>query len=87
MAHASNPVPPRWQNYPEAWRAALFGRYVANTLFITALGMTAELITAEAPQWHWLMAMSTVIALPMLIVFFLAQRYFVEGIALTGMKG
>lgn len=41
----------------------------------------------EAPQWHWLMAMSTLLALPMLAVFFLAQRYFIEGISLTGLKG
>ncbi|MGE5572254.1 MAG: carbohydrate ABC transporter permease [Bacteroidota bacterium] len=41
----------------------------------------------EAPQWHWLMAMSTVLAVPMLVTFFLAQRYFIEGISLTGLKG
>ncbi|MCS7221849.1 MAG: carbohydrate ABC transporter permease [Anaerolineae bacterium] len=41
----------------------------------------------EPPRWHWLMAMSTVIAIPILAVFFLAQRYFIEGIALTGIKG
>lgn len=40
------PSPPRWENYPEAWKAAPFGRYLANTLFITVLGMTAELISA-----------------------------------------
>jgi multiple sugar transport system permease protein len=41
----------------------------------------------EAPKWHWLMAMSTVIALPILLIFFLAQRQFIEGITLTGLKG
>jgi len=43
--------------------------------------------TNEAPQWHWLMAMSTMIALPILTIFFLAQRQFIEGITLTGLKG
>jgi multiple sugar transport system permease protein len=33
------------------------------------------------------MAASTVITLPLLIVFLLAQRTFIRGIALTGMKG
>jgi multiple sugar transport system permease protein len=33
------------------------------------------------------MAMSTVIALPILAIFFLAQRQFIEGITLTGLKG
>ncbi|HRR91754.1 MAG TPA: carbohydrate ABC transporter permease, partial [bacterium] len=30
---------------------------------------------------------SIVVTLPCLVVFFLAQRYFIQGIALTGMKG
>jgi multiple sugar transport system permease protein len=42
---------------------------------------------SEAPKWNWLMAMSTLIALPILLVFFLAQRHFIEGITLTGIKG
>jgi multiple sugar transport system permease protein len=42
---------------------------------------------SEAPKWNWLMAMSTLIALPILVVFFLAQRQFIEGITLTGLKG
>jgi multiple sugar transport system permease protein len=41
----------------------------------------------EAPKWHWLMAMSTLIALPILVIFFVAQRQFIEGITLTGLKG
>lgn len=41
----------------------------------------------EAPKWHWLMAMSTMIAIPILVIFFLAQRQFIEGITLTGLKG
>ncbi|HEY65694.1 MAG TPA: carbohydrate ABC transporter permease [Caldilineae bacterium] len=40
----------------------------------------------EPPKWHWLMAMSTVIAIPILTIFFLAQRYFIEGLTLTGLK-
>jgi multiple sugar transport system permease protein len=38
-------------------------------------------------SWAYLMAASLVTMLPVLIVFFLAQRLFIEGIALTGMKG
>lgn len=41
----------------------------------------------ESPKWHWLMAMSTLIAIPILVLFFFAQRYFIEGITLTGIKG
>ncbi|MGQ9554232.1 MAG: carbohydrate ABC transporter permease [Anaerolineae bacterium] len=38
-------------------------------------------------QWNYLMAASLVVMLPCLILFFLAQNYFIQGIALTGMKG
>lgn len=37
--------------------------------------------------WNLLMAISTVITLPMIIVYFLAQKYFVEGITFSGLKG
>ncbi|MGQ9629203.1 MAG: carbohydrate ABC transporter permease [bacterium] len=37
--------------------------------------------------FHLLMAASTIALLPILILFFFAQRYFIEGIALTGLKG
>jgi len=40
-----------------------------------------------ATQWNYLMAASLVVMLPCAIIFIVAQRYFVEGIALTGIKG
>lgn len=51
-----------------------------------ALGL-AEFTGLYTSQWHLLMAASTVVILPVLILFFFAQRYFIEGIALTGTKG
>ncbi len=38
-------------------------------------------------QWHLLMAASVMVVTPVIVVFFVAQRYFVESIALTGIKG
>lgn len=38
-------------------------------------------------QWNYLMAASTVIMLPSLILFFFGQRFYVESITLTGVKG
>jgi ABC-type glycerol-3-phosphate transport system permease component len=38
-------------------------------------------------RWSYLMAASFVTMLPMVIVFFLAQKTFIEGITLTGIKG
>jgi ABC-type glycerol-3-phosphate transport system permease component len=41
----------------------------------------------DGTQWHWLMAASVVTMVPCLIVFFVLQRLFVQGIATTGLKG
>jgi multiple sugar transport system permease protein len=38
-------------------------------------------------EFHLVMAASVLVTLPMIIIFFLAQRYFIEGIATTGSKG
>ncbi|HRA65058.1 MAG TPA: carbohydrate ABC transporter permease, partial [Caldilinea sp.] len=38
-------------------------------------------------NWAYLMAASLVTTLPVIVVFFAAQRYFVEGITMTGVKG
>ena len=38
-------------------------------------------------DWSGLMAASTVIMLPVLLVFYFAQRYFIQGIVFTGVKG
>ncbi len=37
--------------------------------------------------FHLLMAASTIALLPVLAIFFFAQKYFIEGITLTGLKG
>lgn len=54
--------------------------------YTLALGL-AEFTGLYTSQWHLLMAAATVVLLPVLILFFVAQRYFIEGIALTGSKG
>lgn len=43
--------------------------------------------SAYDTQWQNLMAATTISILPIMIMFFLAQRTFVEGITLTGIKG
>jgi ABC-type glycerol-3-phosphate transport system permease component len=40
-----------------------------------------------ATPWHLLMAASVFIVLPVLVLFAAFQRYFIEGITLTGVKG
>jgi multiple sugar transport system permease protein len=38
-------------------------------------------------NWAYLMAASLAVVLPVVLVFFVAQRLFIQGIAMTGMKG
>jgi len=44
-------------------------------------------LSNEAPKWHYMMAMSAMMAAPILALFFVAQRYFIEGITVGGVKG
>ena len=45
-------------------------------------------IDAEANvQWGQIMAMAFISVLPLMILFFVAQKYFVEGVATSGLKG
>lgn len=43
--------------------------------------------TAHGSEWSLLMAASTMVTLPVILVFFFTQRYFIEGVTLTGLKG
>jgi len=54
--------------------------------YTLAIGLQAFL-GRHGGEWNLLMAAATVITLPMLLLFFFAQRTFIRGIALTGMKG
>jgi multiple sugar transport system permease protein len=75
-----------WNNF----RLPLIYLYQPIERFTLPLGMQffqASLTASEAPRWHYMMAMSTLMALPILVLFFLAQRQFIEGIQLGGVKG
>ncbi len=54
--------------------------------FTLALGL--RLFQGEAStSWHLLMAASLLTMLPVLILFFVAQKYFMQGVVFTGLKG
>jgi multiple sugar transport system permease protein len=56
-------------------------------LGIQRLNRIANSMGTSGNAYPHLMAVSTMIALPIIIAFFLAQRTFIEGISLTGIKG
>jgi multiple sugar transport system permease protein len=43
--------------------------------------------TQHSILWNQLMAASLATCFPLIVLFFIAQRYFIEGITLTGLKG
>lgn len=58
--------------------------------FTLSLGLSYFRYTAQAgvgePQEHLLMAASVLMILPVIVLFFLAQRYFVQGVVLSGVN-
>jgi multiple sugar transport system permease protein len=46
-----------------------------------------EAAAGGSPAWHWLMAASLMVMLPVLIVFIAFQRYFIEGFNFSGLAG
>lgn len=57
--------------------------------FTLAIGLATfrSALAVGRSRWDLLMAFSTAMTLPVVVVFFLAQRYFVQGVVLTGLKG
>ena len=58
--------------------------------FTVSIGLRYFMVTpfeSDEPREAILMAASTIVALPTLILFFAAQKYFVRGIVTTGLKG
>jgi multiple sugar transport system permease protein len=55
--------------------------------YTLALGLQTFQSQHGFTPWNQLMAASVLVILPVLVLFFMAQRTFIEGIATTGMKG
>lgn len=43
--------------------------------------------TRMSVQWPLMMAAALVVTLPVIVLFFVAQRHFIEGVVMTGLKG
>ena len=70
------------------WNAFLWPLIATTSPDMRTLSVGLTLFTGQyGTEWHLLMAAATVTLLPTLLIFVLAQRYFVQGIALTGFGG
>ncbi|RKM60294.1 carbohydrate ABC transporter permease [Butyrivibrio sp. XB500-5] len=55
--------------------------------YTVSMALRLSLDTESVVIWKNVMAMSCLAVLPVVVLFFFAQKYFVEGIATTGLKG
>jgi multiple sugar transport system permease protein len=55
--------------------------------YTLALGLQLFQSQHGGTEWHYLMAASTLVALPIIVLFFFTQKTFIEGISMTGIKG
>ena len=85
---------------PSLFSAALFqfmwtyNDYFNSLIFINSgkkytvsLALRLSLDSESVINWGKIMATSFVVVLPLILLFFMAQKYFVEGIATSGLKG
>ena len=59
---------------------------VRQEQFTLALGLQNFQSMKGGTAWHWPMAASTLVVLPVVVLFFLTQRTFIRGISTTGFK-
>lgn len=52
-----------------------------------ALALKMSISVTESFEWNRILSMTVLALVPSLVVFFLAQKYFIEGISTTGLKG
>jgi multiple sugar transport system permease protein len=70
------------------WNSFLWPLIITNDQALYTLPLGLQMFHGQySTQWNLLMAASTVVSLPSLIVYLIAQRYIVEGISMSGMGG
>ena len=61
--------------------------YLNNSkMYTLALGLKS-LLSGYNSYWHILMAAATMVVAPLIVVFFVAQKSFIEGLTMGGIKG
>jgi len=69
-----------WNNF--MWPLLVTNKVTMKTLPVGIMFFVGQ----YAVEWHLLMAAATMSLLPMLLVYLFTQKYFVTGIAMTGLK-
>ena len=71
-----------------SWNDLLWPLLVARSEQHYVLPIGLALLQGQyQTNWSWLMAAGVMATLPVILVYLFAQRYFVEGVTMTGLKG
>ncbi len=75
-------------SFMASWKELLWPLIVTNSMDMRPVEVGIALFhSVHITNWPYQMAAAVVVMLPILVVFFFTQRYFIRGITLTGMKG
>ena len=56
-------------------------------LYTVSLGLRTFIGESWGTEWHLMMAANIVFMIPLILIFFFAQKYFIQGVVITGVKG
>jgi ABC-type glycerol-3-phosphate transport system permease component len=59
----------------------------SSELYTIALGLRSFIGQEYGTDWHLMMAANIVFMIPLILIFFFAQKYFIQGVVITGVKG
>ena len=75
-------------SFMASWKEFLWPLIVTNSMDMRPVEVGIALFhSIHLTHWTYQMAAAVLVMLPIVVVFFFTQRYFIKGIALTGMKG
>ena len=56
-------------------------------MFTVSLGLRTFIGESWGTEWHLMMAANIIFMIPLIFIFFFAQKYFIQGVVITGVKG
>ncbi len=73
-----------WNNFSGA---LIYLNHLEKFPIVLALKFFERNLSNNVPPFNFMMAMATLMTIPMILLYFVAQRYFIEGITVGGVKG
>ncbi len=74
--------------FTEVWNTFLWPLIITNSASMRTVQVGLAAVKSQYfTDWHLLMAANVITCLPVLLVYFIGQKHFVSGIAMSGIKG